>query len=158
MISNPQIVTKENDTRTPQPVFPLNIHGLFSQNSSLITSTCSINTFALPLFFLSFSRCVLLTNPVSAVPAAQPPDSVTCAASFLGLVELVNVDVRDFEDLVRSGIVGALIVDADAVVVADGDCSGVVGGMGNLAILGEGRNCVSTDGRGSACRSSIWNG
>jgi hypothetical protein len=55
---------------------------------------------------------------------------------------------------VRSGIVGALIVDAGV----DGDCRGVVGGMGNLAMLGEGKYCVSTEGRGRAWRSSIWNG
>lgn len=42
------------------PVLPLKIHGLFSQNSSLMRSTCSVKIFALLLFFLSLSFCVRL--------------------------------------------------------------------------------------------------
>jgi hypothetical protein len=59
--------------------FPLKIHGLFSQNSSRITSTCSISTFALHFFLRSLSRCVRLCwlgRPSDVVPAAQPPSSV----------------------------------------------------------------------------------
>lgn len=64
-----------------QPVFPLSIHGLFSQNSSLIISTCSVTIRAFVLFFLSFSLCVLLICAIGGrpsfpfVPAAQPPSS-----------------------------------------------------------------------------------
>lgn len=112
--------TASRNHATFHPVRPLNNHGLFSQNSSLIISTCSINTFAFPLLFLSFSLCVLLKPPLpptSAVPAAQPPDSVRCDASFLGFVVLIAVEVeeRDVEalDFERAGMVGGVKVDAD---------------------------------------------
>ena len=42
------------------PVLPLSIHGLFSQKSSLIRSTCSVKILALLLFFLSLSFWVRL--------------------------------------------------------------------------------------------------
>lgn len=69
------------------PIFPLNIHGRFSQNSSLMISTCSISTLALLLFFRSLSLCVLLwwtgrPSSPTYVPAAQPPCSVSLDVSF----------------------------------------------------------------------------
>lgn len=82
----------------------------------------------------------------------------------------------DFADLVRVGMMGRAWEDGGLEEEWDCECWRSVttsraaqsdiefpsplagGGFGNLAISGDGKYCVSGEGLGNACRSSIWNG
>ena len=96
----------------PHPVFPLSIQGRLSQNSSLIISTCSTNTFALLLFLRSLSFCVRLictSRPSSGwVPAAQPPCSLSLSLPLVS----ARSSPRDLLGLTFLGLVAGLVVVA----------------------------------------------